>query len=322
MTSGAFPPLTPLKVRGDGASDAGPARRVNEDAYGFFEDGSAALAVVSDGMGGGNSSFASGLVVKIARDLFTSRTDGILDDLAEIWWRAEHEPEASKHSKDKHRTVPYSALPIADRVATRHHVERLMRSRAPETQGDLSVLSAERRLFLGIPERALGQANDRLLRLAETQAPMRDVEASGAIAFFADGQVSIAHVGSCRILRVRGSIVTPLTQEHTVYQDAKNNPATPADVLEVARAEYGDVISRAIGRSPVLDASSATHSASPGDVFVLMTAGAWKLFSLREIADEIIRHGVSAAIHLVRSGSKDRPGHPGDNLTCVVAQIL
>src|SRR5262245_33404768 len=143
LTRERIPPIGNVRVHAGGASHEGPFREVNEDSFACFDDAKAAMVVVADGAGGWTSGRrAADLVVSTCRDMFEGRSSSILDDLAEAWWRGEHEVEGPA-SVSGARARPYATLPIGDRVQLRERVKEVLSKRLPESMGDVAVLEME-----------------------------------------------------------------------------------------------------------------------------------------------------------------------------------
>src|SRR5262245_18627931 len=148
MNRPPFPRPKDMRVRAKGATHAGPRGNDNEDAFGFVAEDGAALAVVADGVGEHISGRrAADITVETCAELFRGRSTSILDELAEVWWLGEHGDDAVGT-----RPRPYSTLPIADRVALRDRVGRILKERNPDSMGDVAVLEAETQSLLAIPQ--------------------------------------------------------------------------------------------------------------------------------------------------------------------------
>lgn len=314
----SFPPIQPTRVRAAGASHEGPRRKSNEDVWSFLEDEMAALAVVADGMGGnGSGRKAADLTVETCARIFRGRSTTVLDDLAEVWWLAEHGDGKGSAA----RARPYSSLPIADRVQLRDRVSLVLEQRAPDSMGDVAVLEAETRLLLAIPQHALDRANAEVHRLGLAKLEWRDHRAEALCAIFAAGHVSFAHAGTCRLSLVRGDSIEALTTEHTLqncYMDVPNQELSPEQIAALP----ANVVVRAIGMADTIKTDLRSVPVQPGDTFVLSSDGVWRTFSESEILGAVRAHGIGAAAYLIRLGMRERPGHSGDNLAAVVVQIV
>lgn len=196
-----FPPVERVRTR---VLSAGPGTSV------VSSDREAAFACVVRGMGTGAGARSNRQVGKHIVDLcvplFDQRATSLLDDLAERWWKAEHEGA---------RVRPFASLPVVDRAELRARVKRLLKERTADTLGDQAVLEGETSLLLDLPERALRRANADIERRAERDRQgWGQVAGSAMCAVFAAGCASIAHIGDCRAVRLRRGIYDVLTHEH------------------------------------------------------------------------------------------------------------
>jgi serine/threonine protein phosphatase PrpC len=307
-----------MRVRAKCATHAGPRAKDNEDAFGFVDDESAALGVVVDGVGGRVSGRrAADFTVETCAELFRGRSTSILDELAEVWWLGEH-GEGTTGA----RTRSYSTLPIADRVALRDRVGRILKERNPESMGDVAVLEAETQSLLAIPQRSLERANGIIFKRSEQNwQDWRNQAASAVCAVFAAGSASVGHVGLCRAYVVHDRDIDCVTREHSLRNHVLSQPDM-GSVPEEELQRLPNVFTRGLGLDARVDVDARTISVEPGDFVLLASDGLWKLFSSKELLDAIRRHGCTAAAYLVDQGKRDRPSHPNDNLTAVVVEVL
>ena len=315
MSQAKFPRLEQVAVRVAGASHEGPRRRHNEDAFAFLEDDRAALGIVAGGMGAvASGRNAADLTVQTCLDIFRGRRMSVLDDLAEVWWVAEHGEGGGVPR-------PYATLPVADRVELRERVRRLLDERMPESMGDVAVLESELRSLLGLPEHALERANAAIYRRAERgDVGWRGHGASAVAAIVTRREASIAHVGDCRACLVRGETIATLTQEHTLANDYRR--ARPEMTDEELSTVPGNVLVRALGARDTVDVETTQITPEKGDVIVLASDGLWRAFSPEEILRAVRQKDAGAAAELVERGKQERASHPGDNLTIVLVEIL
>jgi serine/threonine protein phosphatase PrpC len=318
-----FPPLKASKTRGAAATETGPYRQVNEDACAYFEDEMASIAVVADGCGGNSSgSPASRMTVETTKTLFDARNTTIIDDVAEEWWKAEHESSRDVAAAAAGRARPYDALPIADRAAVRERVTALLKKRVPDAIGDVAALEGEKKVMLELPRRVIVRSNEAIQRAVLRDRNLRGMGAAVMIGMFAAGEVSIAHVGDCRAYRVRGGAIETITEEHTLAREYRNAPDFDPAQLQYIEEQHASVITRAVGTNPDVLSDFFVEPAIAGDSYVLTTDGLWQLFSPEEIKEAVLKFGIGAAAYLIRLGSREMPNHPGDNLSAVVVQIL
>lgn len=198
--------------------------------------------------------------------LFRGRERVLLDELAETWWVGEHGEETAKGVRARR---PYASLPVSERAALRAHVEHVRKTRATDALGDMAVLEAERTALLGLPARGLRQASRELYGLAEKDPRFRGVGVVAAAMLVAGDEAGIAHVGTCRVHRVRDR-----------------------DVELVA-----DANEQVVGMTDDLAVATVRVTCAPGDVFVLTTD---RELSSMEALVAVRARGLDAAAYLAR----------------------
>ena len=307
----AFPPIEPVRVRGAGARHG--ARGAGEDAFAVVETPGSALAVVAEGMSATRSAReAADLTVETCTRIFRGRALSVLDELAETWWLGEHGEETASGLRARR---PYASLPIADRVGLRERVSRLLEERVPDSLGDIAVLEAETASFLDLSARGLRRASADIYRRAEADPRWRGHGAAAACIVFAAGQAGIAHAGDCRVARIHDGSIEVVTREHTLRNATER--AQPELTAEELEKVPDDVVVNALGMTDAVAVDTHVVPALSGDVFLLMTDGAWKTFSSMELLTTVRGRGLDAATYLIERGRRRET-----YLALVVLQVL
>lgn len=299
-----FPPLEPVRTRAGFARHEGAQHSSDNQAVSFLSDHEAAFASVVRGMWHAHSSRSvAELILDHGVRMFRERTASMLDDLAELWWKSEHVGS---------RVRPFSSLPIGERAELRARVKRLLLDRVPDALGDQAVLEGETKRLLEIPASALRRADADLERKVE-RGGREWLGAGGSAmhAIFAARQVSIAHVGDCRAVRMRRGILDQLTREHTLQRDQEEaNLPVPHDIPFVITRVVGDL------RGKGVDAVTATLE--KGDIFLFMTLGTYEHFAPADLRAALLANGVEAAPLLI---DRARPTAE-QNIAAVAVEIL
>jgi protein phosphatase len=135
----------------------------------------------------------------------------------------------------------------------------------------------------------------------------------------------LAHVGDSRCYLLRGCELTQLTEDHSLVE-----AQVRAGILSRLQAETSpirNIITRAIGSYPTVDAEINSHSARPGDVFLLASDGLTRELEDAEIAG-IIRAelagdsseaALNRACQALIDGANARGG--GDNITVLLVHF-
>ena len=190
----------------------------------------------------------------------------------------------------------------ASRVAVQV-IKNALRGKKPEQRAlDIGVEAANRRIFdMSRHDSALSGMGTTLTFLWEDQE-----------------QVLLAHVGDSRAYLLRNGELTQITDDHSVVAELMRNGVI---TREMARSHpYRNVITRAVGVDPTVQADVLTHDKQPGDLWLICSDGLYNM-----VADEVILHVLTsaqsdedAAEELMRLALK---GGGTDNITFVLCRV-
>ncbi|MDQ3037899.1 MAG: protein phosphatase 2C domain-containing protein [Myxococcota bacterium] len=154
---------------------------------------------------------------------------------------------------------------------------------------------------------------------ARKRGPLAQMGSTVAAIAFHGERAVIAHAGDSRAYRLRARTLTQLTRDHSFVEEiaARGDGISPADRARIA-AQFGHVITRAIGIGGDIEPGLSLVDVRAGDVFLLCTDGVHgvlddeelaetlALFAPRDAADILVQRAIEA-------GSSD-------NVTAVVAR--
>ncbi len=168
--------------------------------------------------------------------------------------------------------------------------------------------------FLG---RALQQANLAVFNHGHDDPACFNMQSTlSAIAIQFD-RLLLAHVGDCRVFRMRGGAIQQLTTDHTrVTEMLRMRLITPEQAL---RHPARSMLTRSLGADLILQVDTLRDRVQAHDVYVVCSDGLWN-----EVSSEEIRRTVSdlpgdaACERLVQLGS-DRGAD--DNMTIGLARV-
>jgi serine/threonine protein phosphatase PrpC len=139
----------------------------------------------------------------------------------------------------------------------------------PELTDDPRSLTNDARSLLA----AVRKANADIFEISKTHAEHSGMGTTLVAVHVsrAAGEIHIAHVGDSRCYRVRDGKIEQLTRDHSLVGDAL---AWKPDLTEQEIALLPkNIISRALGRVPVVDIDIRTEPLRPGDVYLLCSDG-------------------------------------------------
>lgn len=132
---------------------------------------------------------------------------------------------------------------------------------------------------------AISTANARIFDLAEFGD---DIVALGTTlvvwtAAPGGGRCMVANVGDSRAYRLRDTVLTQLTRDHSLIQQLIDSGALSAE--QARGAAHRNVITRAVGLEREVTVDIETHDCRPGDLYLLCSDGLTDMLSDAAIED-------------------------------------
>ncbi len=147
-------------------------------------------------------------------------------------------------------------------------------------EGD-APLSPVRRKGLPILIGAIQEANGQVFEEARRDPSLQGMRTSVAAALIIGRQAVLAHVGDCRIYRLRRGVLELLTTDHSSANRrlrASGPPSTRARPM------------RAVGAQRAVEVDSSVVTAQAGDVLLLCTVGLHGALPHEDLSDLIVQH--------------------------------
>lgn len=174
------------------------------------------------------------------------------------------------------------------------------------------------RLARQLIQSAIQKANDMIYRTAQRQAQCKGMGTTLVAALFRDDRVTVAHVGDCRLYRLRDDAFKQITVDHSLQQELINKGFyTPEEARE---AVSKNIVTRAIGVEPTVDADLAEELIREGDVYLLCSDGLSDLLEDAEIQFILQQFNpdLEAAAEALVKSANDKGGK--DNISVVLAR--
>jgi len=128
---------------------------------------------------------------------------------------------------------------------------------------------------------AIDAANRRVLALSRQNGAMPMGTTLVVWIDAGEGQCYIGHVGDSRAYRLRSGVLEALTEDHSVVQQMVRDGLISE--AEARMAPNRNVITRAVGLDPVVDAEVRSWVRGPGDVFLLCSDGLTDMLTEQEL---------------------------------------
>ncbi|MFO1428661.1 MAG: Stp1/IreP family PP2C-type Ser/Thr phosphatase [Candidatus Competibacteraceae bacterium] len=167
------------------------------------------------------------------------------------------------------------------------------------------------------PLRALQEAfidaNRLIYRTSQRNHSYRGMGTTGTALVLKNHRIYFAHVGDCRLYRLRGKKLDLLTEDHTLVMEMYKQGLI--DFEDIKNHPQRNIITRALGTRP--EVSISTHHlrypVKIGDCFVLCSDGLYDLVGDDEIKCYVVANSPNSACRKLIALAKRRGGY--DNIS-------
>ena len=166
--------------------------------------------------------------------------------------------------------------------------------------------------------KAINSANMEVFSTSQSHPELFNMQTTATVVILEKESLAIAHVGDCRLYRVRNGRVTVLTKDHS----------QAAELLRLHLISEKDApqhpgrhqLTRSVGSSPFLRVDLIKEKTNHGDSFVLASDGLWSELDPLDIRDALLDDNIEKSLEqLVAMVLK--AGAP-DNLTAVIFRTV
>ena len=165
---------------------------------------------------------------------------------------------------------------------------------------------------------ALRKANARVYELANADEDRRGMGTTCVAAVVEGERVYVAHAGDSRAYLLREGALIQLTADHSYVAEQVRAGAITEEGARKSR--FRNIITRAVGIEPTLEAEVVDAEVRPGDTLLLCTDGLSNMVDEEDIARTLVQSASpqNAADRLVGMANKNGGK---DNITAVVARL-
>ena len=167
---------------------------------------------------------------------------------------------------------------------------------------------------------ALADANQKIHVRASRSHTHRGMGTTVVAAAFQrhERRLYVAHAGDSRCYRFRSDELTQITRDHSLLEEAlRTRPdISPSELAYLP----GNVITRALGVEPTVEADLAAEDVRPGDLFLLCSDGLHGFVNDESIG-EILRSSPLLTDACTRLIGAANGNGGGDNITAVIVRI-
>lgn len=206
-----------------------------------------------------------------------------------------------------------SAGDVASRLATETIAERFRRQAMPRSDPDKA------RLFV---EATVEEANITIWRQAKERSEHAGMGTTVVVGSIGWDWIAFAHVGDSRIYRLTEGRFEQLSRDHSFIQEVIDQGffASREDAKRYGIGE--NILTRALGSSPVVGISSDVMELSAGDIFLFCTDGLTGMVPedwMRQILMSVEEHSLDSAADALIRIANERGGN--DNITLALVRV-
>ena len=175
-----------------------------------------------------------------------------------------------------------------------------------------SATGSHRNAVLSLLDEAANTASSRVYELAGTTG-RQGMTSTLAAAVVGGGVAFLVHVGDSRIYLLRDGQLRQLTEDHSLVNEMVRNGSL--DPAEASTSRYRNVITRAVGLYPNVQADTLAVELLPGDRLLLCSDGMSDLVSPEQITTFLRSADIVDSVEGLVNASLERGGK--DNITVV-----
>lgn len=172
------------------------------------------------------------------------------------------------------------------------------------------------------PEESRGTELRKLVESTNTavyQKSLESPEANGmgttlTMALVIDKVMTVAHVGDSRLYLVRAGNMQQVTEDHSYIEELVRKGTLTRE--EAEKHPRKNIITRAIGCSPILEVDILSMTMEKDDIFILCTDGLTNMLDENEIVEIAKNNDPDAACMQLIDAAKKQGGE--DNITVIV----
>lgn len=118
---------------------------------------------------------------------------------------------------------------------------------------------------------AIRMANDAILQTAQQRTECQGMGTTVlAAAFYAD-RITAAHVGDSRMYRLRGEVLSHVTEDHSLIRENIRRGLISED--EARNSRIKNIVTRALGIEPGVEADLVESAVQAGDIYLMCSDG-------------------------------------------------
>jgi PPM family protein phosphatase len=209
----------------------------------------------------------------------------------------------------------YNAGEVASGVVAALVPQEIKRALAGKAPHELNDKIVERL----IREQA-EQANRTVYQAAQSQPQYAGMGTTLVIALWYDNRVAVGHIGDSRLYRLRDDALEQITRDHSLLQEQIDSGMITKEQARHARNK--NLVTRAVGIDPEVEAEVHTYPVQPGDVYLLCSDGLPDMVPDKEIEHTLasLKANLPLAAEQLVQQANDHGGR--DNVSVILVRVI
>ncbi len=163
------------------------------------------------------------------------------------------------------------------------------------------------------------KANASIYHAAQSQPQFAGMGTTVVAGLFYDNRLAAAHVGDSRMYRLRGEMFEPITRDHSLLQEQIDNGVISVEDSRLSRNK--NLVTRAVGIDPEVEAEVHVHEVQVGDVYLLCSDGLNDMLEDDDIGStlQMLQSNLPLAASQLIQMANDNGGR--DNVSLILVKV-
>jgi serine/threonine protein phosphatase PrpC len=168
--------------------------------------------------------------------------------------------------------------------------------------------------------REIGRVNAAIHEASGDQPQYSGMGTTLVAAVFHDDRVAVAHVGDSRLYRLRGGALELLTRDHSLLQEQIDAGIITSE--QATESANRNLLTRALGVDPEVEADTQDHEARAGDFYLLCSDGLTDMLDDDRIAATVQESGGDLDGCVARLVDLANENGGRDNISAVLVKVV
>ncbi len=169
-------------------------------------------------------------------------------------------------------------------------------------------------------QKQVERANSAIFEKAQSEPQCEGMGTTLVVGLFYDNQLTVGHIGDSRMYRLRGESFEQITKDHSFLQEQVDSGVISKE--DARKSRNKNLLTRALGIDPTVEAEINSFDVLPGDVFLLCSDGLNDMVDDEEVRLTLLtlQSNLALAGDQLVLAANDNGGR--DNISVVLVKVL